>query len=209
MTFPDPCSNPVPPPVTMATIENPPTSLDAKRAGQRGIGGIRQEFREIFQGGRRRALTKPGLLPSSADGNAPSWQCRFAAEPKRDGPIDPGVHSTAYDGRGEAQWALTLRPCYAVPACIECGQSGVGTRREAATSSPSRCAWGRGATGEGCVLPSSYQLRMTLPALPARIASKPCWKSLASRRWVMSGDRSSPPRIRPNIFCHVPNISRP
>lgn len=55
----------------------------------------------------------------------------------------------------------------------------------------------------------AHQLSTTLPDAPERIASKPCWNCSTGRRWVISGSRSSPLLIRPNILRHVSNISRP
>src|SRR5437764_14744753 len=42
---------------------------------------------------------------------------------------------------------------------------------------------------------SSLQSRMTLPELPERITSNPCWKSWYEKRWVMTLPMSMPLRI--------------
>ncbi len=55
----------------------------------------------------------------------------------------------------------------------------------------------------------AYQSMTTFPELPERMASKPSRNSSMPMRWVMTGDRSSPPWTKAIILYQVSNISRP
>ena len=53
------------------------------------------------------------------------------------------------------------------------------------------------------------QSRITFPVLPEIITSKPCWKSLYAKRWVMTGEISTPDSSITDILYQVSYISRP
>ena len=70
------------------------------------------------------------------------------------------------------------------------------------------CVHGRAAAAEAAAN-ATHHSSTTLPDMPERITSKPFSNSAIGKRWVMTGETSSPLWIIAVTLYQVSNISRP